>query len=725
MVLPAILAVTGAGGWFRELTTRQTNHTRRRHFMAPNKFNPRAEVQAELINALFRPAPIILIIHAVTSMVLVLMLWPLAPHDQLLGWLIFVYSLIVARGFLVYAYRRRRPTLEKAPRWGIATTMLSGLFGLTWGAVPILFLDAGQPSLIIITVALIGLNTQALMAVVSYPPAYFASILTLLCLIVVLLWRGGALGVEITVLLTLNLVASLFYANNIYRALNNSLHLTFENASLRRETEEKSALLEAILQNMQQGISVVDQEGRLRMWNQRFVDLFHLNERKIENGQYLHTLLPTTDLPLAQFNSSQIEHRDAAGNVIDILQNVMPDGGRVLTYTDISDLKRREAALETARQVAERANAAKTRFLAAASHDLRQPIHALGLFFAKLADQVCNSNTELLIKQIEDAIDAIDSMLNALLDISKLDAGIIHPNIGSVSVAGLFKRLESEYQTLARETGNVLKVRPCQARVKSDPALLECILRNLISNALRYTEDGRVLVAARYRGDRLRLEVYDTGPGIPADQLEDIFLEFHQLQRSERDRRPGLGLGLAIVKRVASLLGHEIEVLSRLGHGSRFAVTVPLAEEVPASRPLSIPLAPTLGLQGCRVLVLDDDPAVLQAMGGLLESWGCNVIMAASLEEAQAKLQTGVQPPELLIVDYRLRGKVSGLEAVAILHQQLSRYVPALVITADTAPDCLREAEASGYPLLHKPVQPAKLHSAVRYLVSLRGMNLR
>lgn len=725
MALPPVLALTKVDGWLRRLATPAADYIWRKSFKTTGKGPTPAEVQAELINTLFRPSSIILAIQGITSTVLAWLLWPRASHAQLLGWLVFIYSLLGVRRWLVHAYRRRRPALDQAPHWGLATSLLSGLSGLAWGATPILFLDAGQqPNLVIITVTLIGLNAQALMAVVSYPPAYFASMLPLLSLLAMLLWRGGPLGKEVALLVILNLAASLFYARNIYRALTNSLHLTFENTALRRETEEKSALLEATLQNMQQGISVVDQDGRLRMWNQRFMEIFQLPAQELAAGERLDAALPGVE-PLAELDGKQIERRSPDDGVIEIRQNVMPDGGRVLTYTDISELKHREEALQTAREVAERANAAKTRFLAAASHDLRQPIHALGLFFAKLADQVRNGQTETLIKQIEDAIDAIDSMLNALLDISKLDAGVIHPAKGPVSVAGLFKRLESEYQPLARETGNVLRVRPCEARVASDPALLECVLRNLLSNALRYTQDGRVLLAARYRGDKLRLEVYDTGSGIPADQLDNIFLEFHQLQRPERDRRPGLGLGLAIVKRVTLLLEHDIEVCSEVGRGSRFAVMTPLLREASAPHPLSIPLAQVTGLQGRRILVLDDDPAVLEAMAGLLESWGCVIIMATSLEEAQAKLQAGEQPPELLIIDYRLRGEVSGLEAVTILHRQMSRYVPALIITADTAPECLREAQASGYPLLHKPVQPAKLHSAVHFLVGMRRVKLR
>lgn len=706
------------------------------------------EIRTELIDALFRSVPIAIVVHIVSSSILVFLLWDMSPHHGLLIWLAVLYGLTVVRWLLMRAYHRRLPSSKTMSYWGTVATILSWSFGLAWASIPILFLDPVQPAnFIIITVILVGLNAQALMAVVSYPPAYFASMLVLLSLATMLLLRGGTVGAEVALLVCLNLVASLFYARNVYRALNHSLRLRFENITLRRETEEKSALLETTLQHIQQGISLIDRENRLRMWNRNFVDLIGLGNRQIENGQQLDTLLNAGDLPMALDKPEQIEYRRGDGAIIEIRQNLMPDGSRVLTYTDISELKRREEALDLARQEAERANAAKTRFLATASHDLRQPIHALGLFFANLADRMRDAEeTRPLIKQIEDSIGAIDSMLSALLDISKLDAGVVHPTIGSVVMARLFKRLETEYQShginpfgtfLERrlfkrpeprsrfsspETGNTLRIRPSQAVVRSDPALLERILRNLISNALRYTRNGRVLVAARRRGDKLRIEVYDTGPGIPEDQLENIFLEFHQLGNPEQDLRRGLGLGLglAIVKRLGALLKHEITVRSRLGHGSCFAITAPLVQDSSChALSANIPIRDKI-LRGHRVLVLDDDKAVLAAMDGLLERWGCTVIKAGSLEEAHEQIKATASPPELLIVDYRLQGRFSGLEAVAILQKTLQRYVPALVITGDTAPDRLREAEASGYPLLHKPVQPAKLRSALHHLLHLR-----
>lgn len=376
--------------------------------------------------------------------------------------------------------------------------------------------------------------------------------------------------------------------------------------------------------------------------------------------------------------------------------------------------------MDAARRSAEQANAAKTRFLAAASHDLRQPIHALGLLLATLADRVRNDQTAPLLGQIDASVDAVDAMLNSLLDISKLDAGVVHANVGPVDLGALLERLSAEYQPVARLTNNRLRLRPARAMVLSDAAMLQRILANLVSNALRYTHHGRVLVAARKRGDSIRIDVYDNGPGIPAESLEDIFLEFHQLGNPERDRRRGLGLGLAIVKRLVGLLDHRMEVRSEVGRGSRFSITLPRSVQAQVPRAQLGVAEADADVRGSHVLVLDDEVSVLDAMRRLLEGWGCEVSTAATPEEAEASVFPS-RPPDLVIVDYRLRRNASGIETIGKLQQRIGKPVPALVITGDTAPDRLREAQESGYPLLHKPVMPARLRSAMRQLMERRS----
>jgi CheY-like chemotaxis protein len=254
--------------------------------------------------------------------------------------------------------------------------------------------------------------------------------------------------------------------------------------------------------------------------------------------------------------------------------------------------------------------------------------------------------------------------------------------------------------------------------------MLQRILGNLVSNALRYTSHGRVLVCARARGQSVRIDVYDTGPGIPAEALDDIFLEFHQLGNPERDRRKGLGLGLAIVKRLTSLLDHRIEVRSIVGKGSRFSVTLPVSAQ--SGRQLDSRMSAQRSgtdVAGSRILVLDDETSVLDAMRQLLESWGCEVATVANPEEAEAHVASAPESVDLLIVDYRLRRHASGIETIARLREKAGRAIPALVVTGDTGPDRLREAQQSGYPLLHKPVAPARLRATMLEL--LRGAMIR
>jgi len=370
---------------------------------------------------------------------------------------------------------------------------------------------------------------------------------------------------------------------------------------------------------------------------------------------------------------------------------------------------------EALRLEAEQANAAKTRFLAAASHDLRQPIHALGLSFAALAERVRRADTKPQIAQIDEAIAAIDTMLNALLDVSKLDAGVVAPQLQPVSVTALLHRLKTELAAAAQEGQNRLRIRDCNAWVQTDSAMLHRMLANLLGNALRYTSQGRILLAVRRRGDRLRFVVYDTGIGIPEAAFANIFVEFHQIDNAQRDRRQGLGLGLSIVKRLGALLDHPIGLASTPGRGSCFWIEVPLTHE-PPPQPAGRQQPQTLlhRLNGCRVLVLDDEPTVLASMQSLLERWGCEVTPAATI--AAARTAARQRPLDLLIVDYRLSGPRTGLDAIEDLRRAAGDPVPALVITGDTAPERLREAQRSGYPLLHKPVQPARLRSAIQHL---------
>lgn len=376
------------------------------------------------------------------------------------------------------------------------------------------------------------------------------------------------------------------------------------------------------------------------------------------------------------------------------------------------------------RKVAERtqeldaANRAKSRFLAAASHDLRQPMHALGLFVAQLRDMIRFPEARHIVGRVEASVAAMGELLDALLDISKLDAGALMTRVEEFPVSAVLARIDDSFAPAAYEKGLKFRIAPCRATVRSDPMLLDRILINLVSNAVRYTERGGVIVGCRRRGEWLRIEVRDSGIGIPEDKQQEIFQEFNQLGNPERDRGKGLGLGLAIVERLARLLNHRITVVSAPGKGSIFAIELPLAltQNAVASAPGAPPGSDSLN--EVFVVVVDDDALVREGMQGLLASWGYQTLTAATGDEVLVKLSALAQPPDVIISDYRLPEGETGIEVIERIQSALPARIPAMLISGDTAAELLHEARASGYYLLHKPIQPAKLRSLLNHLLA-------
>jgi GAF domain-containing protein/CheY-like chemotaxis protein len=365
---------------------------------------------------------------------------------------------------------------------------------------------------------------------------------------------------------------------------------------------------------------------------------------------------------------------------------------------------------EKNRQLAE-ASQHKSRFLAAASHDLRQPMQALGLFVAQLRGHVASAEGNRLVDRIEDAIAGMNELFNALLDITKLDAGALTARIAQFPVAELLRRIGSTFAAVAQEKGLTLRLVSSSAWVRSDPVLLERIVLNLVSNAVRYTTSGGIVVGCRRRGGVLCIEVADSGPGIPEDQRRKIFSEFYRLADAAKTNQAGLGLGLAIVERLCTLLDHPIELASTAGKGSRFSITVPTA---PAAALPKSDLQPAPGIDVARgklVVVIDNDARVLEGMGGVLHNWGCRVVTAATPEAAMMGIGLAGRP-DLIISDYHLNDGQSGITAIAKLREAYGT-VPAFVMSGDTSPERLREARESGHHLLHKPVQPLKLRAMV------------
>jgi signal transduction histidine kinase/ActR/RegA family two-component response regulator len=384
------------------------------------------------------------------------------------------------------------------------------------------------------------------------------------------------------------------------------------------------------------------------------------------------------------------------------------------------DLERRireaTADLAAKKDMAERANQAKSRFFAAASHDLRQPLHALSLFVAALKARNQQPESQTLIDNIEASTAAMELLFNALLDISRLDAGTIEAHRVHFPLQKMLDDLDHQFSALAAEKQLRLRFRPCAATLYSDPLLIERILVNLIANAIRYTDDGGVLVACRRRGRMVRLSVIDTGRGIPPDQQESVFQEFVQLHNPARDRSKGLGLGLAIVSRLARLLGHRVDLRSRPNHGSIFSIDIPYGDASLIQPPAPI-AAPGQIPDDALVLLVDDESAILRGMAELFDNWNIDLVTAHSANEAEHWLASIGRVPDVIVSDYRLPDNIDGIEVITRLRQKFGRDIPAILVTGDTAPDTILRISRAGFPLLHKPLRPAKLRALLTHLI--------
>jgi len=517
-------------------------------------------------------------------------------------------------------------------------------------------------------------------------------------------------------------------------------------------------LLSSTLENVSQGISVVDAEMRVVAWNRRYLELFGYPDGMVYVG------VPVTDLirwnaehgecgpgEVAAHVAKRLGHLRAGtphvfqrvradGSTIEMRGRALPGGGYVTTYTDVTAYKRAEQALieanETleqrvdqrtaelsealaataqAQRTAEAANASKTRFLAAASHDLLQPLNAARLFTSALRQQsALDAESRQLAERIDAAFRAAEDLLDALLDTSRLDTGSTQPEIGDFALAELFDSLQSQFAVLAEQRGLRLRVAPTGLAVRSDPQLLRRVLQNFLSNALRYTQRGSVLLGARRAGDEVRIEVWDTGPGIAAEQRARVFGEFQRLEQPSPWGEKGLGLGLSICDRIAAMLDHRLALHSRPGHGSCFAIVVPRAAAAPPRRQAvhrggsdeQLPLT---------VLCLDDDAAILDGMRALLGRWGVDCRTAHDVAAAAGELRRG--PVDLILADYHLADDVGGLQALQQLRAARDPLPPAALITADGSSELKQRARALGYPLLHKPVKPAALRALLTALV--------
>jgi CheY-like chemotaxis protein/anti-sigma regulatory factor (Ser/Thr protein kinase) len=393
----------------------------------------------------------------------------------------------------------------------------------------------------------------------------------------------------------------------------------------------------------------------------------------------------------------------------------------------IGELKERTRCALDARASAEAANRAKSQLLAAASHDLRQPLHALGLYVAALAVRARDAEWRPLVTHVEAAANAVEIQFAQLIDLSRLDAGVLVPERADVPLAALFARIGAEFAPQAAARGLSLRVIPTRLVVQSDPALLERIVGNLVANGIRYTNRGGVVLGARRRGNGVAIDVVDTGIGIAPAHRQRIFEEFYRVKEdgAASPTPRGMGLGLAIVRRFADLLGHEIVLDSREGAGSRFRVLVPRvaapARRITRAREAApVPAGRVASCAARVVAVLDDDTATLDAMQTLFETWGATVVCGETVESLIAAIGELAQYPDLIVADLRLAEGRSGIDAVRRLRHELGTPIPAIIVSGDTGTRADREARAAGLMLLPKPVVAASLRAAAMALMTPR-----
>jgi two-component system, sensor histidine kinase len=385
----------------------------------------------------------------------------------------------------------------------------------------------------------------------------------------------------------------------------------------------------------------------------------------------------------------------------------------------LAELQHSNRALGEAKALAEAVNRSKTRFLAAASHDLLQPLNAARLFLSALAETDLQANAARLVENVETALESVDRLLSALLDISKLDAGVVTPLAEDVPLGPVLRRLAAEFTPLAERKGLALRLVSTGAVVRTDRDMLARALMNLVSNAIRYTRRGGVLIGVRRDGNGFRVEIVDTGIGIAPDQQAEIFEEFRRLGADADQRDRGVGLGLAIVERIARVLGHPLSVRSVPDRGSRFVLRLPAGSQAPAPAVVGTEPVTDSRAKGALLVVIENEAAIREGMQVLLQGWGYAVLTAPSPELAIALLRRSQSRPAAVIADYHLDG-CTGTEAIGMVRAGFGTAIPAAIITADRTPDVQREVAALELPLLNKPVRPAQLRALLSHLLERR-----
>lgn len=524
---------------------------------------------------------------------------------------------------------------------------------------------------------------------------------------------------EVPVVIFAVLLAATWYA---YRRLQDSRREVVRRQEIEGDLIESQALTRQVIDAVPALVAYIDRDLCYQLNNRRYEAWYGLSREAIR-GQAVASIMHPTSFeavrPLMEraLRGETVESVDQLRNwggeerfaQINYLPRIDEDGvvhGFFVHVMDVTARKRAEIALQVAKEEAEAANAAKSRFLAAASHDLRQPLHAVRLLVEAMKMERDRERQIEILGNVRAGIESMGGMLNALLDVSEIESGAIKPQHQDIELAPILENLAARAASRSEAGGLTFRFVPCSGRVHSDPKLLERIVENFLDNALRYTHEGRILLGCRRRGDRLRIEVWDSGIGIPGDALKLIFEEYYQLDNPSRDRTKGLGLGLALVKRLANLLGHEIDVRSMPGKGSLFAVDLPLASAAAETPEAASDSGKIRDIAGQRILLVEDDENVAEAARQLLLYWGLEVHVATTGDAALVLIRDRLVYPNLVIADYRLPQGESGLDLVQRIRDMLDDPLPAVVVTGDTSAGLADKVAARDCALLHKPVKP-------------------
>ena len=517
-------------------------------------------------------------------------------------------------------------------------------------------------------------------------------------------------------------------------------------------------LLQSAIDHVHQGIAVFDRNMQLICWNREYREMLQLPQSLGRVGVTLDQIVrhmaagTVKDASAIEgYVSNRIrkyvvtletfqEKLDDGKRVIEVRTNAIPQSGIVTTFTDITERVVAASALERANETLERrvrertgelmkvnmalaeaklkadeANLDKTRFLAAASHDILQPLNAARLYTTTLVDRKPPGKFENLARNIDASLEAVEEILNALLDISRLDTGALKPEITTFALGELLQQLKVEYEPQAQKKGLALRSVPCSLYVRSDRRLLRRVLQNFLSNAIKYTGQGEVLLGCRRRAGELTIEIHDTGPGIPASKHELIFKEFHRLNPGTPGVH-GIGLGLSIVERISRMLDHPIHLSSKPGVGSVFGMTVPASDQAAVDGPVAYPgPARWRHLNGCTVLCVDNEPAILDGMCAMLENWRCKVLPASGAAEALKAIAEAGAMPDVILADYHLEEE-TGIDCIDMIRKQVGYSIPAVLITADRSPGVEEEARGNSLQLLRKPLKPAALRALITRL---------